>query len=397
MPSRKPISILVVSSLIVAAIFLAPALRADGDIAAPPTTTEEKAIEDAADESGTALSSPRQSGQQVDVRKLLKQADEAGRLPAGVVGRVWSQMLWKAGTSKEDKSSEAWEFTSDKVHRIVRGVKGNSVIYRRDKSLPFDSERLCRELADGRILEIRDNKGAGEPVRFALALEGYDQGERSIEILVDETPVIRLGESHLSPGYLEPHARNFATLYEKLASQAQAVFAEPERKARETLLEAARKGIWPKGMVVRVGADAFHPHKDWKLVENWEFTDGEVHQIVLGRSDKDEIVRRREKSLPFDTSKICKHLVNGRAFEIHVSDSIEQGLLLADHEGAVGGRSIEVMIGDEYGLELGEHCTGALYGVTQAHAFARLYERLASQARAAFAVVGRATPPRRSE
>jgi hypothetical protein len=32
-----------------------------------------------------------------------------------------------------------------------------------------------------------------------------------------------------------------------------------------------------------------------------------------------------------------------------------------------------------------EHCTGAIYGITQAHAFAKLYEVLASKARTSFA------------
>lgn len=353
MPNKRPISILGVSALIAFAGYLAPALRA---------------------------------GQQVDVRKLLKQADESGHLPAGVVVRVQAHMFWRAGTSDETEFRECWEFTTDEVHRVVRDSKDNEVVYRREKSLTFDSKRLCRDLANGRLLEIRDNQGPGKPVRFALAFEDYDHGERSIEGLVDGKPVIHLRESHSSPGYLEQHARSFAALYERLASQARAAFAE--FPGRDTLLEGAKDGTWPKDMVVRLGADAFHPHKDWRLVEDWEFTEGEVHRIVLQRSGENKTARRREQSLPFDTSSICKLLVNGRAFEIQANDSIEEGLLLADHEGALGGRSIEAMLGDEYVLELYEHCTGAVHGVTHAHAFARLYERLASQARAAFAVVG---------
>ena len=87
MPSKKPISILVVSALIVVAAFLTPALRAEVDSATPPATPQERATEDVADESSTAPSSTRQAGQDVDVHKLLKQADEAGRLPAGVVSK----------------------------------------------------------------------------------------------------------------------------------------------------------------------------------------------------------------------------------------------------------------------------------------------------------------------
>jgi len=350
MPNKRPISILVVSALIAVAVFLAPALRA---------------------------------GQQVDLRKLLKQADEAGRLPAGVVVRVRAHMFWRAGTSDETEFKESWEVTTDEVHRVVREAKNNKAVYRREESLTFDSKRLCRDLARGSMLRIRHNRGPGKPVRFALT--DYDRGKRSIEILVNGERVIHLGESHLTAGYREPHARDFATLYEKLASQARAAFAG--FRGRDVLLKAAKDGTWPKGMDVRLGAGIYR-RNGGKFEEDWEFSEGKVHRIVIETPEKGDIVRRRERSLTFDTNAICNDLIDGRAFEIQADESIEEGLLLADMEEALGGRYIEVLIGDECVLELCEHCTGALYGVTHAHAFAELYERLASQARAAFAVVG---------
>jgi hypothetical protein len=75
-----------------------------------------------------------------------------------------------------------WEFTSDEVHGAVRDSKDNESVYRREKSVPFDSKRLCRDLALGDMLKIRDNQGPGKPVRFALT--DHDDGERTSEILV---------------------------------------------------------------------------------------------------------------------------------------------------------------------------------------------------------------------
>ncbi len=319
--------------------------------------------------------------EQADVDKLLRQADEAGCLPAGVVVRVQAQMLWQAGTSKETQFSEAWEFTSDEVHRIVKESQDNTVIYRREKSLPFDSARLCHDLARGQMLKIRDNQGPGKRVRFALT--DFDHGERSIEILVDSKPVIHLREAHWSTGYLEPHARNFATLYDKLASQARAAFAGFQ--GRDTLLKAAQSQTWPQGMVVRIGADIYKPDGG-KFKEDWEFSERQVHRIVLENRNRNELTYRREESRELDTSSICQELIEGRAFEIQAGESVENGLLIADIENALGGRYIDVLISDEPVLELYEHCTGASYGVTQAHAFAKLYEKLASKARSEFAV-----------
>lgn len=72
-------------------------------------------------------------------RAVLRQADEAGRLPAGVVVRVRAHMLWRVGTSKESKFSESWEVTSDEVHQIVLGRSDRDEIdRRREKSLPLN-------------------------------------------------------------------------------------------------------------------------------------------------------------------------------------------------------------------------------------------------------------------
>jgi hypothetical protein len=44
--------------------------------------------------------------------------------------------------------------------------------------------------------------------------------------------------------------------------------------------------------------------------ESWEFSAGKVHRIVIETPEQGNIIRRREKSLSFDTSAICHELIH---------------------------------------------------------------------------------------
>lgn len=152
-------------------------------------------------------------GTQVAITKLLEQANRAGKLPAGVVLRVESDLR------QEDEEShfefqEAWEFTATQVHKIVREKKDGELTYRRTESRPFDSKRLCKDLGHGKILEIQQNKGLGKPLHFART--DFEQGMRAISIFVDGKLQLQLAESCVKAGYKEPHAIAFAALYESL-------------------------------------------------------------------------------------------------------------------------------------------------------------------------------------
>lgn len=173
-----------------------------------------------------------------DRRALLEAGQAAGALPAGMVVRVTAD-AWKGesveekqraeargrGNSASQKLKESWEFTTDQVHQLVLEIKNNKVVYRRVKSLPFDSKNLCKQLLDGKILTIEAAEGEGEPMQFVGT--DFEFGHRSIDVIVDGKSLIQVGESCAFAGYPESDARAFATLYERLAKQARKAFQEP--------------------------------------------------------------------------------------------------------------------------------------------------------------------------
>ncbi|HEV7405228.1 MAG TPA: hypothetical protein VGO11_19950 [Chthoniobacteraceae bacterium] len=174
-------------------------------------------------------------------RMLLEEGRTAGSLPAGVIVRVQADLATSVpsdpklraaaearGVDFSKRLDELWEFTADRVYRVVMEVPphkpGENLesVYRRVESRPFDSKALCRELLDGKSLEIAEEEGQGEPLQFVGT--HYNIGGRSIQVLRNGESVLHLGEHCTSAGYAETDARAFAALYEKLASQARLLF-----------------------------------------------------------------------------------------------------------------------------------------------------------------------------
>ena len=136
------------------------------------------------------------------------------------------------GDVVEEHFKEAWEFTSNQVHRAVWEYDDTKKEgrYKRLESRAFDSKNLCNELLDGKALEIDREGGTGKRVMFVGT--PYLFGGRSIEVELNGKTLLDLHEACTSYGYRESNARAFATLYEKLASQARARFKDKTETTR---------------------------------------------------------------------------------------------------------------------------------------------------------------------
>ena len=181
---------------------------------------------------------------EADLRAILE-AGQKGSLPAGVFIRVEAQLsrsvpaddavraeAERKGADFAKALRETWEFTSDRVHRVVVETpekSGGGKVYRRVESAPFDSRSICKEMLDGKIFTLGDEE-EGEHLHFAGT--DYDIGHRSIELFVNGKPAFHVGESCAVAGFAEGDARAFAALYETLASKARGKFAA--RPARQS-------------------------------------------------------------------------------------------------------------------------------------------------------------------
>ncbi len=169
-------------------------------------------------------------------KSILESGKAAGRLPEGVVIRVWANLEHSVPADEEQKLKEeakgvdfaknlreSWEFTADQVHRIEYDDSGKAGVRVRAESRPFDSKGLCKELLEGKVLSIGKGEGTGEAVLFFGT--NYEVGGRFVEVFKDGDRRITVGESCIFGSYAESDARAFAALYEKLAKQARAAFA----------------------------------------------------------------------------------------------------------------------------------------------------------------------------
>ena len=185
----------------------------------------------------------------IDVRALLEEGKASGALPAGVSVRIHANLATSMpadvklrsaaearGVDFSKKLEELWEFTADHVHRVVMDEPPNKIgekfeyVYRRVESRPFDSKGLCKELLDGKALEIQAAKGKGMPLQFVGT--HYNVGGRSIKVLCNGETVLYIGEHCTSAGYAESDARAFAALYERLAGQARLLFKSKADEAK---------------------------------------------------------------------------------------------------------------------------------------------------------------------
>ena len=183
---------------------------------------------------------------EADLRAILE-AGQKGNLPAGIVIRLEAQLSRSVPADAAERAEaerkgadftkalrETWEFTSDRVHRIVAessGKRGDGNIYRRVESAPFDSRSICKDMLDAKIFTLGDEE---EGAHLHFVGTDYDIGHRSIELFVDGKSAFHVGESCAVAGFAENDARAFAALYEKLASKARGkLAARPARQSQK--------------------------------------------------------------------------------------------------------------------------------------------------------------------
>ena len=157
-----------------------------------------------------------------DIRAIIETGRDAKSMPAGMVVRLYTEA---SGADEHKNTKERWEFSPGKVHRLVINDSNGSVLYRREKSLAFDTANICRQLLDGKLFVIEAQKGTGTARMFAgTGCEGA-VGERTIEILIDGKPAVDVGECCLFAGLPKTDALAFHALYEQPASQARHAFS----------------------------------------------------------------------------------------------------------------------------------------------------------------------------
>lgn len=162
-----------------------------------------------------------------EARQLLEFSQRTGVLPNNVAIRVIAHLSGNGPEGEETTFKEAWEFTSNEVHRIVGRIKDQEMVYSRTDSRPFNSVVLCKELTDGKAFEIRERKAKGEELMFAGT--EFTMGSRSIEILRNKEPILDLYECCVAAGYRGADSIAFAALYERLAGHGREAFKALEK------------------------------------------------------------------------------------------------------------------------------------------------------------------------
>jgi hypothetical protein len=164
----------------------------------------------------------------IEARTLLENGQASGALPEGMVVRIAACLgaldTRATGDRVPEELKEMWEFTSNRVYRVVpeAGTKDNP--YPRAESRPFDLKGLCKDLLDGKAIEIQARKGKGPEMELVGTI--YRIGSRSIEVLRNGEAILDLHESNgpVLDRYRESDARAFGALYENLASKARLLF-----------------------------------------------------------------------------------------------------------------------------------------------------------------------------
>lgn len=164
----------------------------------------------------------------MDVRELLEKGQASGSLPEDMVVRIGACMgeadEKALGLGAPQELHETWEFTSHRVYRVDPGAGTADHPHPRVESRPFDSKGLCRDLLEGKAIQIRARKGSGPEV--VLAGTVYGRGSRSIEVIWRGKVILDLYETNgpMLDAYRESDARAFGALYERLAGQARVLF-----------------------------------------------------------------------------------------------------------------------------------------------------------------------------
>lgn len=186
-----------------------------------------------------ASDSPAGDGQKsavMDVRALLEKGQASKTLPEGIVVRISACLgeLDEDAPGKElpEQLRETWEFTSKQVRRVLFEEDEDKRTVERYESRPFDSKGLCKDLLEGKAIEIQARKGKGAKVAFAGSR--YRRGGRSIEVLLNSQSILHLYETNgpFLELYAETDARAFGALYDRLASQAHREFQSKTEDAK---------------------------------------------------------------------------------------------------------------------------------------------------------------------
>jgi len=172
----------------------------------------------------------------VDARTLLEKGRASRSLPECMVIRIAACLgeldVKASGDCVSDQLHETWEFTSNQVHRVVFEYKEDKITYHRVESRPFDSKGICKDLLEGKAIEIQARKGKGP--ESVLAGTPYERGSRSIEVVWNEETILDLHETNgpTFHAYRGSDARAFGALCERLATQARALFKSKAGKAK---------------------------------------------------------------------------------------------------------------------------------------------------------------------
>jgi hypothetical protein len=102
----------------------------------------------------------------------------------------------------------------------------------REAESPFDARGICKDLLEGKAIEIQARKGEGSEVAFVGT--SYQLGSRFIEVVWNGEITLDLHESRAAGLvlYRESDARAFGALYERLASQARVLFKSKADEAK---------------------------------------------------------------------------------------------------------------------------------------------------------------------
>ena len=181
-----------------------------------------------------------------NIRTIIETGRDAKSMPAGMVVRLYTEV---SGAGEHENAKERWEFSPGKVHRLVANETKEGALYRREKTLAFDTTDICRQLLDGKLFVIEAQEGTGKARMFAgTDFEGA-VGDRTIEILIDGKSAIEVGECCLFTGLPKSDAVAFHALYEQLAEQARNTFEvisaqSPDNSPPDCRLRPGRRTWW---------------------------------------------------------------------------------------------------------------------------------------------------------
>lgn len=170
-----------------------------------------------------------------EIRTLLEAGRASASWPEGMVIHV-SACLGepdaKVAARVPAEMKETWEFTAGQVHRISFDDTNGKSTDHRVASRPFDSKDLCKDLLEGKAIEIAAEKGEGPKV--GLLGSHYHRGSRSIEVTWKGETILHLYETNgpFLKFYRDSDARAFGALYARLASQARILFQSKPAEAK---------------------------------------------------------------------------------------------------------------------------------------------------------------------